>query len=157
MTPWMKQHEIDLILSYIKSKENVSMLEYGSGGSTPFFAGRVKSLVSVEHDLSWFTKVSDHLLEKDVNNVSYYLKSADNNYASYLDTIDEVSKHYDIVLIDGRQRVETARRVIPYLNKDAVVFIHDYYVRPQFSAVMKWYKELAGIFDTPSIVALSAR
>ena len=50
--PWMVFPAIDFIENLL-SKDS-SVFEYGAGGSSMFYASRVKELVSVEHDSVWF-------------------------------------------------------------------------------------------------------
>lgn len=49
--PWMTYDAI-AFLEEITSEEN-NVFEWGSGGSTIFFAARCKQVISVEHDKEW--------------------------------------------------------------------------------------------------------
>ena len=67
---------------------------------------------------------------------------------------------FDVVLIDGRCRVECAKSVLPYLKENAVVFIHDFWQkgRERYLKVFDYYNELKSIKDTEqTIVALKAK
>src|SRR5208283_402812 len=48
--PWFSQSAIDFLESYVKPSMRV--FEYGSGGSTIFFARRAKSVDSIEKGLT---------------------------------------------------------------------------------------------------------
>lgn len=50
--PWMVFPAIGLMETLLTKDSTV--FEYGAGGSSMFFASRVKELVSVEHDAGWF-------------------------------------------------------------------------------------------------------
>src|SRR4051812_17428097 len=50
--PWITFWTIDYLNVFLK--KNMSVFEYGGGGSTLFFAARVKELVTVEHNEDWF-------------------------------------------------------------------------------------------------------
>ena len=65
-----------------------------------------------------------------------------------------LKKKFDLVLIDGRARPQCAEKVIPYLSDDAVVFIHDFWKRPDYSWVLNLYDEVESIKNGQSIVAL---
>jgi hypothetical protein len=41
-----------------KLNKNISILEYGSGNSSFCYAARVKTVHSVEHNYSWFMKLT---------------------------------------------------------------------------------------------------
>ncbi|MDF1524991.1 MAG: hypothetical protein P1S59_01805 [bacterium] len=103
------------------------VFEFGSGGSTLYFLGRVKHLVSVEHDEDWYATVKSLLDEEEISNGEYYLEvpSPDPvrsdtdpcplgyedggypgmtfyDYASKIDAYEDSS--FDLVVVDGRAR-----------------------------------------------------
>ncbi len=41
------------------------VFEYGAGGSTLYYAKKVKKVISVEHDFSWYKTVKDRMGEKN--------------------------------------------------------------------------------------------
>ncbi|KKO18101.1 MAG: hypothetical protein BROFUL_03203 [Candidatus Brocadia fulgida] len=110
--------------------KDMMVFEYGSGGSTLFFAERVKTVISVEHDKSWWKVVSDKvnvlghgnshlwLIEPTISDKSQYeniadidsYKSEDKNYRGqsfekYVKKIDEYpDEYFDLVMVDGRAR-----------------------------------------------------
>ena len=126
--PWMAFEVID----YLKTitRKDMSVFEYGSGGSTLFWASRVRELVSVEHDRKWFDKMKTELAEQGLTNVKYILSEADTepdfvskniavpadyissdpsfkgksfkNYATQIDSY--ANNYFDIVIVDGRAR-----------------------------------------------------
>ncbi|HTF29276.1 MAG TPA: hypothetical protein VK625_10550 [Flavitalea sp.] len=126
--PWLTFGAIHAIKK--KLKPDMKVFEYGSGGSTLFWASRVKSVISVEHDKAWFLKIKNDFQDRKITNVQYFLIeespdprfsekipsnpldyiSDDHNYAGYnfeqyAKKIDEYSDNYfDIVVVDGRAR-----------------------------------------------------
>jgi endonuclease YncB( thermonuclease family) len=51
--------------------------------------------------------------------------------------------------------LESAEHILPYLAPDAVVFIHDFVVRPHYHSVaQKHYKEIARVSDGQTLVVL---
>lgn len=147
----MSKHEIDLLNSYIATKGKSSdMLEYGCGGSTLYFSQFVNTYTSIEHDSEWFKKVYPHVSE----NTTLLLRDKNTDeYYNFLCT----GKNYDYILIDGRNRVRTAEVMLDYISCNSYVFLHDYFNRPQYHAVRKWYKEIAGVFDGQSVVVLQKK
>lgn len=69
--PWLAPLAISLLDGYLKPSD--VGLETGSGGSTLWFARRVSSLVSVEHNRLWHDRVSRMMEEQSITNVTYHL------------------------------------------------------------------------------------
>ena len=126
--PWITFSAIDFLKKISHSEMHI--FEYGSGGSTFFWASRVKHITSVEHDKSWFEKIKMELAEQKITNVDYILSapysipevgkkqfqvatdyiSSDESYngksfEAYVKTIDNFQdEHFDVIIIDGRAR-----------------------------------------------------
>src|SRR5215470_9498452 len=49
--PWFSYAAIDFLDTFLKP--NMTVCEYGSGGSTVFFARRVRSVFSIEDNSKW--------------------------------------------------------------------------------------------------------
>ena len=58
----MQSAEIDMILAFLKGSKEAVMFEYGSGGSTHYFAPHCKKLYSYVHFLVGKKIVSSSLL-----------------------------------------------------------------------------------------------
>ena len=155
LTPWMHPSEIAMIEKYLN--KDMTMLEWGSGGSTVHFAPQVKKLISIEHQMKWFVQVRKSIPK----NVDYYYVPANNDgisikysthadYKDYIEVIEVFNTKFDAVLIDGRARRFCAEYVIPYLNEGAVVFIHDFYKknRERYHKVLELYDEIDFIKGT---------
>ena len=165
MTPWMSPREIELIQSYLQPG-NV-MLEWGSGGSTVTFSPKVDKYYSIEHVKDWYTKVDEELNRLGLSNkVDNYLIEPDHprtiptkyqEFQTYIEHVDVLSIKFDRVLVDGRARAQCAERVLPYLNEGAIVFIHDFWQRPQYHGVLEWYEEVSSVRHGQSIVALKKK
>tara|TARA_R110000796_G_scaffold152865_1_gene269249 strand:+ start:4784 stop:6496 length:1713 start_codon:yes stop_codon:yes gene_type:complete len=161
MEVWMSPQEIDLIVSNLNPSH--IMLEWGSGGSTVKFPKYVKKYYSIEHDIGWFDDVKKEI----PSNVDYNLVELDNpltqptqkiQIQTYLNFVDKLNlDKLDRVLIDGRGRGWCAEKILPYLKKDSIVFIHDYWQRPQYHIVEKWYNIISHVKSGQSIVALQPK
>ena len=68
-TPWTSPASIE-IFNVLLTKQ-MRGFEYGSGNSTKFFAGKLGSLVSVEHHPEWYQEVKKQLQELNITNVQY--------------------------------------------------------------------------------------
>jgi predicted O-methyltransferase YrrM len=125
--PWLTPAAIQFLKGYLRAGDHG--LEYGSGGSTIWFAKRISNLTSVEHDLSWFEKVKGWLADKGITNVTYIHAAIDpqadseksREYISAARKIQDES--LDFILVDGRHRDECANMVLPKLKKGAILIL----------------------------------
>lgn len=138
--PWITFAAIEF-LKQILTKD-MRVFEYGTGGSTLFFAKRVKEVISIEHDCVWSQKVIDLLEKKKYKNVKISLiepkldelsigkdPSDPNAYISssylfsgysfenYSRSIDMYPDGYfDLIVIDGRSRPSCFVHSLPKLK-----------------------------------------
>ncbi|MFK7749301.1 MAG: hypothetical protein AB8B65_12970 [Kordia sp.] len=113
--PWFTYASIHFINQKLENT-SFKVFEYGSGNSTLWFASKVKSLCSVEHDKGFFDQKINEI--RSLDNVDYkYIPLKD----GYSDKILEFTNEFDIIVIDGRDRVECAKKCIKALKDDGVV------------------------------------
>lgn len=75
--------------------------------------------------------------------------------STYVNAIDKFDvKQLDIVLVDGRFRLQCALKLLPYLQNDSVLLLHDFWVRKPYHEVLKYYDVIG---YARSIVALQKR
>lgn len=150
--------EVNLILRNLDNKN--TYLEYGSGGSTYNYPKFVKHAVSIEHDRDWCEKVRGRLANmSQLAHVDYRCSYVDKGFRGYktggktegdyvifkeyVDQVDEAGYDlYDIVLIDGRARVDCSIKVLSYITQDTPVFIHDstrFFETDQYVAALEYY------------------
>lgn len=95
------------------------LFEWGSGYSTLYWSSRCASVVSIEHDRSWF----DFVAERKPDNVSQFHRPL----SDYAGAIEEKSKSYDIIVIDGYihegMRRDCARRAISHLREGGLLLL----------------------------------
>jgi hypothetical protein len=110
--PWFTYPAID----YLKQLDlsNKAMLEWGAGNSSLFFAKKVKSLYSIEHDKDWFKKVEQFNIENQT------LIFADLNYEI---EPKKLADGFDIILIDGIKRDACAKVSITMINKGGLIIL----------------------------------
>lgn len=112
----------------------VDFLEWGAGCSTLFFQELARhhggTLLSVEHDQKYFKSIEKKLnypgakiVLQDLEGPRQSQSDQGYNYATY--PISK-GKKYDVILIDGRRRVECAVAALLCAHKDTVILIHDY-------------------------------
>ncbi len=103
--PWFSYAAIDFLDSFLRP--DMSVCEYGSGGSTFFFARRAHSVFSIEDNAQWFSLVSARLNEKSIGNVTLKLRPFDfKNPAGfenseYLHAIPD--ERFDVIVVDGSE------------------------------------------------------
>lgn len=160
MKVMMNEGQVQFLLEQFT--ENDRVLEWGSGGSTLLFPSKVRSYVSVEHEVQWFlnvhykvpTNVNHYFIppnyegidpgvdNSDISDIMYqvlekkYPSASDHQIKRYWQFRDYATfptklkdNNFTKVLIDGRARGMCAIKIADYLDKDAVIFIDDFYNR----------------------------
>lgn len=134
--------EENFFLSRLSLEHNV--LEYGSGESTIQISKLVKKITSIEHQPEWFnslqSKIPDNVeLFLAPPNLPYVEGGHDGEFLEFENYINAgiINAPYDVVLIDGRARVECAKLCQHICNPESMIFIHDFH-RPEYLDVYKW-------------------
>jgi hypothetical protein len=116
--PWVTYSFIDFIKPRLT--KDLSIFEYGSGNSTLFYAKNVRRVVSVEHDEDWYHKI---VKEKAGNAEMIFCKlDTAGEYAKKSASLDE---KFDIIIVDGRDRVNCCKYGIDGLTDKGVVVLDD--------------------------------
>jgi len=156
--PWMAFGAIAFLKKNCRPEMHV--FEYGSGGSTLFWASRVNSVVSVEHDREWFQKLRPQLSSAENTHVRYLLAEPDDdpafdnksyripgdyishdqhyngkNFERYAATIDRYAERsFDVIVVDGRARPSCIKHAISRLKKGGLLVVdnteRDFYLSP---------------------------
>jgi len=111
--PWFSYAAIDFLENFLQP--HMTVCEYGSGGSTLFFSRRVKSVVSIEDNRTWFDLVSRRVKEKGIQNVSLKLCPFDFKNpvgfenSEYLHAMPD--EQFDVVVVDGSEEWTQVRPV----------------------------------------------
>jgi len=119
--PWITPGAICELSQFIQPHYDV--LEFGSGGSTLFFARRCRSVTSFETLSPWYEKMKTVLSEKKIGNAKLVYAT---NIEDMLKNLG--SSRFDVVLIDcvETSRVDLAMKS-PSLAKPGGVVIVDNY------------------------------
>ena len=169
--PWMSRQEIDLILSFLNKDD--TMLEYGCGGSTMFFPKFVKEYYSIESDKSWSNSV-EKIMPKNatmycvpvarpedpnqkhaVKWSQLYTTKIYEAYKEYIETGSKINKKFTKILIDGRARPQCARYMYDYIDKDCIIFVHDWHpCRKHYRSILEKYKLIEEISSGQCLAAL---
>jgi hypothetical protein len=112
--PWFTYPSIDF-LKQLNLKDK-TVLEWGSGNSSRFFAQRVKEIFSIEHSFKWIEKMNQCLLSNQ------HLVTA--NETNYISKATDIEKKFDIIIIDGILR-EKCIEIAPSLLNDGGIIVFD--------------------------------
>ena len=161
----MHQREIDYMIGAInKMPENGLFVEWGSGGSTCVWLNYLKpeqSLISIEHNVEWFEKISRTVKESFPPEVhskfTYIFEPEQGNYKHTYACIEEENPfglyHYmlpnerildaDVFFVDGIGRGAIVALILLKRKKpDSVIFIHDYVGR---EALYYWISQICDV------------
>lgn len=157
-TPWIAFSAIDFLKTIVR--KNMTVFEFGSGGSTMFWASRVQQIISVEHDLVWYQRMNAYLKDQKISNVEYLLAepaddpefvtkdyrnpndciSSDSsykgkNFENYVRSIDRFpDQSFDVIVVDGRARPSCIQHSLSKLRKNGYLIIDNtertYYTSP---------------------------
>ncbi len=142
--PWIVFKATDWLGTYLK--EEMSVFEYGSGGSTLFFSKRVRKVVSVEHNPDWHKRVSDVLISDGILNCEYILCEpeklnldqhplySDTSYTSiareglsfekYVKIIEKYpDATFDLIFIDGRARASCISHAVKKVRRGGYLML----------------------------------
>lgn len=132
--PWFTYSSIRFIENRLN--KSFSVFEFGSGNSTIWFSNRVGNITSVEHDKKWFDFVFRTV--RELSNVSYFNFSL--NDGQYANSILQYQNQFDVVVIDGRDRVNCCYNAINALKKDGII-IWDNSDRDKYSIAYEFLHE----------------
>ena len=116
--PWVTYSFIDFISERLN--KSIDMFEYGSGFSTLFYSSRVNSVTTVEHNEEWYNKLKSQLPK----NVTAIYRDLDID-GKYCRTAKSVNKKFDIIVIDGRERVNCVKNSVGALKDNGIIILDD--------------------------------
>ena len=114
--PWMTYPSLTFLEERLKREFVV--FEYGSGNSTLWWANRCNHVISCEHDADWYAQVLTRIPENvELKHVSLELAG------EYSRFIGQYRREFDIIVIDGRDRVQCIRNSFDALKEDGVLIL----------------------------------
>jgi len=114
--PWIVPHAIPYLESIIRPHHNV--LEFGSGGSTLWFADHALAVESIEHSRVWRNRVAAAMTGDDDKKIELRLIP---NYCKH----DEIKlrRKYDVIFIDGIHRRQCFKASIDRLADGGILIV----------------------------------
>lgn len=116
--PWFTYPCIDFLSQRLNI--NLNVFEFGSGNSTLFFAKKVKSIYSVEHNTEWFNKIKTSLPD---NSKLTHVES--NSSDQYIEPFKMGEEKFDIIIVDGIFRNECLIESINRLTEQGIIILDD--------------------------------
>ncbi|MBM9606615.1 hypothetical protein [Desulfopila inferna] len=113
--PWITYPALDFLADRIRPF--MTVFEYGSGNSTFWWSERVKRLISCEHDKEWYAEFRS----KMPADITYLLRRAKGGSREYAMEITTYGSIFDVVVIDGRDRVDCAKNSVSALRPNGVI------------------------------------
>lgn len=135
--PWLTMDAVDFIEEFLEERVNAKIFEFGSGGSTVWFAKRTKHVVTVEHNQEWFDFISAALQNEGLqSNVEFIFHKR-----PYHSVISKFPKEYfDLVLVDGRDRSQCAWTAIQHIKSKGLLVLDDF-ERGEYHSIEKLLKK----------------
>lgn len=154
--PWLSFGAIEFIDKIVRPE--MVVFEYGSGGSTLFWAQKVKNVISIEHNKEWYSRMKEEFEKQQIGNIEYTLIEAEadegfsaknkldpknylstdkefegKNFKSYVEAIDKKPyEFYDVIVVDGRARPSCILHSIDRIRVNGYLIVdnteRDYYL-----------------------------
>ncbi|HEY0177825.1 MAG TPA: FkbM family methyltransferase [Pedobacter sp.] len=116
--PWVTYSFIDFIKTRLS--KDLKIFEYGSGSSTLFYAKHVKRVVSVEHDEAWYNKI----VKSKAQNAEMIFSKLERG-GEYSKKAASLGEQFDIIIVDGRDRVNCCISSVNALSPSGVIVLDD--------------------------------
>lgn len=117
LVPWFNYGVIRLLADRVR--RDMTVFEFGAGYSTLWWQRRVSRITAVEHDEGWAAKVAG-LVSKPTT-----IKHVQLDYdGEYCRTILQSEDQYDVIVVDGRDRVNCMKQGLKRLSANGV-FVFD--------------------------------
>ncbi len=167
--PHMSDAERNLFRKSLKAAK--CYFEFGCGGSTVWAVREGLVVKGVESDARWVNALRDKLgpdcqVEAvDIGQTGKWGMPVGNDSAErfpdYSQAIDKHTTAFDLILVDGRFRVACTLKAILHIlehsdePQNARVFLHDFWNRPQYHAVLEFLEEIERV-DTAGLFKVKA-
>jgi hypothetical protein len=116
--PWVTYPFIHFIANRLQPSFNI--FEFGSGNSTLYYGKKVATIDSVENDLFWYDKIKGTM---PPNVTLFYCElQRGGDYCKYATS---TQKNYDIIIVDGRDRVNCCKESIKALSPTGILVLDD--------------------------------
>jgi len=131
--PWLTYPMIEFLNGFDFS--DATVFEFGTGGSTLYWAGRAKNVVSVELDAAWAAR----LAAIAPSNVRIIHEPNGHLYAEAPIALDRT---FDVIVIDGAERYRSTRAAIGCLAPGGMIILDN----------AEWYPNCAALLAESGLI-----
>jgi len=118
------------------------IFEWGTGLSTPWLAERAQHVVSMDDDTNWKAVAQRICRENRLNNVDFFVyNSTHHKYVATVFYFSEFFKQFDIIIIDGVERVNCFLYAIDYIKMGGFIIFDDF-ERSEYSRSREYIKAM---------------
>ena len=121
-TPLLTPKANKFLKDFLSKNIDARVLEFGSGASTVWLSKRTGNLVSIEHDRDWYDNVKNSI-EQHESCSSVDLKILPTPYYSVCNEFPD--EHFDVIIVDGRDRIKCLESSIRILKKGGFLILDD--------------------------------
>jgi len=114
--PWITYAAIDFLKERLPA--DCVVFEYGAGYGTNWWAKHAKSVISVEHNEKWLSALSDDIPE----NCQMIFRNLGEGYE---EAVSEFDQKFDLIVIDGRNRVKCVYTSVDFLTDRGIIVFDD--------------------------------
>lgn len=142
--PWFSYAAIDFLEGFLS--RDMKVFEYGSGGSTIFFAKRSHSVIATEDSSEWLKKAQVRLEQSGLHNVTFQHRQFDVKNpigfatSSYLHSIPP--QRFDVIVVDGTEEYigQTGKPLVramcfyyaeAFIRPGGIIIVDDSWCYPQ--------------------------
>lgn len=136
--PWITEDANKILADIIRNGKELSVLEFGAGASTLWFLKQptIKKLVTVENYPNWFVRISNEI---PITTVDYEIILKPRPYYDVANRF--IGDTFDIILVDGRDRVKCLITSLPKLKSGGYMILDNSereYYQHAISYVKHW-------------------
>lgn len=136
--PWVTHEAVIFLENFMSEHPNATVLEFGSGSSTIWFAKRTKNLISIEHHPDWYNRVLCELDNIPECNPVHLILHEQPYYkvCAYFP-----QESFDLILVDGRNRKGCIINSIPLLKHGGILMVDNaerHYYQEALKLMQSW-------------------
>lgn len=142
----VKNNDDQLLFKWITPNSDV--FEWGVDARSVFHAKRANRYDAVYHSDRFLQDIQPVPEELELRYISPnskrtnpYEPAKKGEFVSYVNSIE---RKYDVIIVNGRDRVRCAQKAISHLNDNGVVIVQDFWNRSRYSSILDLYDVVDG-------------
>lgn len=143
--PWWNRQAALAVDRFLAEREAPRVFEFGSGASTVWLARRAAHVVSAEPFQEWADALAPRL--EPYGDMRLVVRPVRAGGGPFAESIAEVGGQYDLIVVDGRERVACLHRALPHLAPGGMILFDDS-ARPRYRAGIREALTRSGLRET---------